>query len=160
MTFVRFYCCHWRFSAPAVAPLKDRIVSAESNILNLENQPILILFSVIKWTSVVYDAIWRESRLIRRCQREKKSQLIYKERFYCVISLYTCRSEKLNKISSFRSFFQTEKILKQADVSFEENQMPPFIKNPQSEKEFKITSLGVKESNQTCFSYLHEHSND
>ena len=35
----------------------------------------------------------------------KKSQLIYKERFYCVISLYTCRSEKLNKISSFRNFF-------------------------------------------------------
>lgn len=44
MTFVRFYCCHWRFSAPAVAPLKDRIVSAESNILNLKNQPIFNTF--------------------------------------------------------------------------------------------------------------------
>ena len=36
---MRFYCCLWRFSTPVVAPLRDRIVSAESDIFKLKNTP-------------------------------------------------------------------------------------------------------------------------
>ena len=57
-------------------------------------------------------------------------------------------------------FILTEKILKLAYVSFEENQMFTFPKNLQGEKAFKITSLGVIVSNRTCFRYLHERCND
>ena len=37
LTFMRFYCCLWRFSTPVVAPIRDPIVSAESDIYKLKN---------------------------------------------------------------------------------------------------------------------------
>ena len=77
-----------------------------------------------------------------------------------VLSELKASSKMGLRFSSYRNFFLRDKILKLAHVSFVENQMFTFLKNLQSEKEFKTTSFGVNVSNRTCFSYLHERCKD
>ena len=175
---MRFYCCLWRFSTPVVAPIRDPIVSAESDIYKLKNtraeKPISFtsrfFCSQVDVRGLRCDVTRKPFHLT--LSKGKQSYLSTGKDF--VKSPYTRRSRELNRVPfrTFRKFqngtsffflpqfIPTEKISKPAYVSFEENQMFTFPKNLQSEKEFKITSLGVIVSNRTCFCYLHECCND